>query len=268
MTNGHEIRMRRIGDMRTGKFVLVPMDHGVTVGPIKGIMDIRDTINKVAAGGATSVSIHKGLVSEGLKDAGGKIGLILHISASTHIGPYPNAKVLVSSVEEALRLGADAVSVHINVGAETEREMLYDLGEVSSECREWQVPLLAMMYTRGKNIKDELDPEAIKHIARLGAELGADIIKTNYPGKIETFKEVTRGCPVPVLIAGGPKMDTDRQVLQMVKDSIEAGGMGVSIGRNVFQHKDPTKMVRAIRNVVIDGLDVDEAILGLEGTKG
>lgn len=262
--DGHGIRMRRIGHMRTGRFVLVPMDHGVTVGPIKGIMDIRDTINKVAAGGATSVSIHKGLVGQGLRDVGGKIGLILHISASTHIGPYPNAKILVSSVEEALRLGADAVSVHINVGAETEREMLFDLGEVSRSCREWQVPLLAMMYTRGKNIKDELDPESIKHIARLGAELGADIIKTNYPGDIDKFREVTRGCPVPVLIAGGPKMETDRQVLQMVKDSITAGGKGVSIGRNVFQHRDPTRMVRAIRRIVIDGYDVDEALAGLE----
>jgi predicted phospho-2-dehydro-3-deoxyheptonate aldolase len=263
--DGHEIRMRRIGHHKSGKFVLVPLDHGVTVGPIKGIMDIRDTINKVAAGGATSVSIHKGLVSEGLRDVGGKIGLIMHISASTHIGPYPNAKILVSGVEEALRLGADAVSVHINVGAETEREMLFDLGEVSRSCREWRVPLLAMMYTRGKNVKDELDPQAIKHIARLGAELGADIIKTNYPGNIETFREVTRGCPVPVLIAGGAKMDTDRQVLQMVKDSIEAGGGGVSIGRNVFQHENPTKMVKAIRRIVIDKYEVEEALAELGG---
>jgi fructose-bisphosphate aldolase/2-amino-3,7-dideoxy-D-threo-hept-6-ulosonate synthase len=100
----------------------------------------------------------------------------------------------------------------------------------------------------------------VKLAARVGAELGADIVKTNYTGEVDTFKEVTAGCPVPVVVAGGPKMDTERELLQMVRDSIDAGGRGVAIGRNIFQAKDPTGLVRKIARVVHEGYDVDEAM--------
>ncbi len=258
--DGHEIRIRRISDRSTGNFILVPMDHGVTIGPVDGIIDIRSAVNRIAEGGATSIVLHKGLAPEALEDRGGDIGFIMHISASTKLGTDPNAKVLVGSVEEAIQLGADAVSVHVNIGAETEREMLKDLGSVSRECRKWSMPLLVMIYTRGKNVEDEHNPEAIAHAARIGAELGADIIKTHYTGDIGSFRKVTKGCPVPVIIAGGPKMDTDAEVLQMIKDSMDGGGRGVSIGRNIFQHSDPRGMVSAVRKIVVEGKDVEVAL--------
>jgi predicted phospho-2-dehydro-3-deoxyheptonate aldolase len=257
--DGKALRIRRITDITTGRFVIVPMDHGATAGPIPGVDNLKDTIDNVAGGGATAVVLHKGNVGVGLENAGGRVGLIVHLSASTKLSPDPNEKTIVSSVEEALQLGADAVSVHINVGAETEAEMLDDLGEVSQSCREWQVPLLAMMYPRGPEIKDPFDVEVVKLVARLGVELGADIIKTNYTGSIETFREVTRGCHKPVIIAGGAKTESDREVLQMVYDSIQAGGAGVSIGRNVFQNAKVTGITKAIAKIVIDGKAVDEA---------
>src|SRR5690606_34775819 len=123
----------------------------------------------------------------------------------------PNHKVLVTSVEKALKLGADAVSVHVNVGSEREPEMLIKLGTVAEICDDWGMPLIAMMYPRGEKIKDEHDPEVVKLAARAGAELGADIIKTNYTGDPETFREVVKGCPVPVVIAGGPKIETEEE---------------------------------------------------------
>lgn len=252
-------RLQRIGDENTGRFVIVPMDHGVSSGPIKGIIDMEDTIGKVIEGGATGVVVHKGIMEIALQKFRGDIGFILHLSASTKLGPDPNAKVLVATVEEALQIGADAVSIHINVGAETEGEMLKDLGFVSKECRERHVPLLAMMYPRGPEIKDPFDVELVKHVARLGAELGADIIKTNYTGSIDTFKEVTGGCPVPVIIAGGPKVDSDRAVLQMVFDAMKGGAKGVSIGRNVFQHENITGMTKAIAGIILKDMEVDEA---------
>jgi predicted phospho-2-dehydro-3-deoxyheptonate aldolase len=263
--DGKEIRMRRICDHKTGKFVLIPMDHGVTTGPIKGLANMRDTINKIAAGGATAVGMHKGMVGTSLLDAGGDVGLILHISASTLVGPYPFAKIIVGTVEEALKVGADAVSVHINVGADTERDMLKDLGNISNACREWHVPLLAMMYSKGKKMEESLDPGMVKHIARIGAELGADVIKTDYPGDKETFREVVEGCPVPVLIAGGPRANSDLEVLQMVRDAMDVGGMGVSMGRNVFQNDDVTGMVRALRKVIIEDASAEEAYKELSG---
>jgi fructose-bisphosphate aldolase/2-amino-3,7-dideoxy-D-threo-hept-6-ulosonate synthase len=264
---GKAIRLERIMDRKTGNIIIVPMDHGVSSGPIVGLLDMPEAINKVADGGANAVLVHKGIIGTGHRGYGRDVGLIMHMSGSTSLGPDPNNKVLIASVEEALKLGADAVSVHINIGAENEAEMLESLGRVSAECREWGMPLLAMMYPRGKKIEEkggEHNVEVVKVAARCGAELGADIIKTNYTGDPDSFREVTKGCPAPVVIAGGPKMDTDMDVLQMVKDSIEAGGSGTSIGRNVFQHKDPAKMVKAISKIVHFGSEVDEAMEELE----
>jgi DhnA family fructose-bisphosphate aldolase class Ia len=122
------------------------------------------------------------------------------------------------------------------------------------------MPLLAMMYPRGPNIKDSHAVDLVAHAARLGAELGADIVKTNYTGDVESFKEVISSCHVPVIIAGGPKMETSSDVLQMVKDSITAGGAGLSIGRNVFQHEDPAKIVMALSAIVHSEASVAEAL--------
>jgi fructose-bisphosphate aldolase/2-amino-3,7-dideoxy-D-threo-hept-6-ulosonate synthase len=100
----------------------------------------------------------------------------------------------------------------------------------------------------------------IAHIARVGAEAGADIVKTIYTGSPETFREVVRKCPVPVVLAGGAKVETDGEILKLASEVMEAGAMGVTFGRNVFQHRDPTLIVRAIRRVVIDGSSVEEAM--------
>jgi fructose-bisphosphate aldolase, class I len=248
----------------TGRAVIVPMDHGVTVGPIDGLIDMKSTVNQVASGGANAILIHKGLVQGGHRRRGKDVGLIVHLSGSTALSPFPNAKTLVCTVEEAIKLGADAVSVHINLGNGSEREMLSDLGRVSRTAHEWGMPLLAMMYPRGEKITDEYDVRVIKHAARLGAELGADIIKVSYTGAVETFREVVLGCPVPVLIAGGPKMDSDRDILEMVKGAVEAGGAGVSMGRNIFQHRDPSRMVGAISLIVHENSSVEEALSFLQ----
>jgi fructose-bisphosphate aldolase/2-amino-3,7-dideoxy-D-threo-hept-6-ulosonate synthase len=264
---GKSVRLERIINRQTRKTIIVPMDHGVSVGPIDGIVDMGKTVDLVAEGGANAVIGHRGLPIYGHRGYGKDVGLILHLSASTALGPDPNRKVLIMSVENALRFGADGVSIHVNVGAEDEADMLKDLGSVSASCREWGMPLLAMMYPRGKKIDKaggEHNVEVVKLAARCGAELGADIIKTNYTGDPDTFKEVTKGCPAPVVIAGGPKMDTDRDVLEMVHGAIEAGGAGTSIGRNIFQHKDPVAIVRAIAKIVHDGAEVEEALKELK----
>jgi class I fructose-bisphosphate aldolase len=127
------------------------------------------------------------------------------------------------------------------------------------------MPLLAMIYPRGEKIKDEYHKDVIKHAARVGDEMGADIVKVSYTGSPESFREVVDGCSIPVVIAGGEKMDSDRDILEMVKGAIEAGGAGVSIGRNVFQHANPGKMVLAISAIVHEGKSVSEALEILNG---
>ena len=128
--------------------------------------------------------------------------------------------------------------------------MLEDARKVVEASREWGVPLIAMMYPRGKKIQNENDPEVVNIAVRAGAELGADMVKTNYTGDIDSFKYIVNSVSIPVIIAGGPKMDTIPELLQVVYDSIQAGGAGVAFGRNVFQAKNPTKLVNALSKMI------------------
>ncbi len=260
MMIGKKIRLERIINRHTGRTVIAPMDHGVSNGPMKGIIDIDKTVESISQGGADAILMHKGIVEHGHRGYGKDIGLIVHLSASTSLAPNPNNKVIVTSVEKAIQLGADAVSVHVNLGSETESEMLQELGEISETCSYWGIPLLAMMYPRGQKVENEHDVELVKHAARVGSELGVDIVKTNYTGDPDSFKEVVEGALVPVVIAGGPKVDTDEELLQMVKDSIEVGGAGVAFGRNLFQAENPGKITKAISEVVHNDLEVKEAL--------
>jgi len=163
-------------------------------------------------------------------------------------------------VEEAIKMGADAVSVHVNIGNGHDNEMLTDLGRMAHSAAEWGMPLLAMIYPRGENVKNEYDAQAVKHAARRGAELGADVVKVSYTGSVESFREVVNGCHVPVIIAGGPKMGSDREILTMVRGAMDAGAAGTSIGRNVFQHENPSKIVSALSAIVHGNASVDEAM--------
>ena len=263
---GKQIRLERIMNRDTGRTVIVPMDHGVTVGPVDGLIDMKTTVNAVASRrGQRHSSSTKGMVTSGHRRRGKDVGLD-HSPVGLH------RPVALSQCQDpdlhrgrGPQLGADAVSIHVNVGDDTEREMLADLGTVARQARKWGMPLLAMMYPRGEKIKDEYDPQVIMHVARLGAELGADIVKVSYTGSMESFRKVVSGCPVPVVIAGGPKMNSDRDILEMVKGAIDAGGAGVSIGRNVFQHRDPSRMVGAISLLVHENAGVDEALSFLQG---
>ncbi len=266
---GKAIRMERITQRTDGRTVIVPMDHGVTLGPIDGLIDMPTAVNDVAEGGADAVLGHVGLPRMGHRGYGRDVGLIIHLSASTTLGPDPNHKVLVSSVERAIKYGADAVSVHVNLGAVDESLMLRDLGQVAMACEEWQMPLVAMVYSRGAKVMSEYDVSVVRHAARVAAELGADIVKVNYSGNEESFREVVEGCGgdrpngIKVVIAGGEKTDTDQELLDMVDGALRAGAAGVSIGRNAFQHKAPDKIVAAIVSMVHGGKTVDEALASM-----
>lgn len=257
MNVGKRIRMKRIFNRQSGKTVIVPMDHGVTLGPIPGLEDVDKTVNMIIRGGANAAVVHKGIVMSTNRSEETDIGLIIHLSASTSLTPHPDSKISVCDVEEAVSLGADAVSVHVNVGADTESVMLEFLGRTAKACYRWGMPLLAMMYPRGKNVKQ--DPGSIKHAARVGGELGADIVKCPYTGDPESFAEVVRGCPVPVVIAGGSKQ-TDEQTMKMIEGAMKAGAAGLSIGRNAFQHQNPEAFVRTACEIVHHGLSAEAAL--------
>jgi predicted phospho-2-dehydro-3-deoxyheptonate aldolase len=260
MNVGKTRRLKKIMQ-KDNRTVIVPMDHGITIGPVQGIKDMQKITNQLLDGKVDAILVHKGIAKR--IDVDGA-GLIVMLSGASTLGPNPNGKVQVCSVGEALRLGADAVSVHVNIGAQDEDKMLATLGKVSEECEHYGLPLLAMMYPRGPKIQKEHDPTVVAHAARIGAELGADIIKTNYTGNIETFRAVTESCPAPVVIAGGPKCKSLQEVLQTTHDALEAGAAGLSIGRNVFQCESPTHISRALSAIVHEGASVEQAqkILG------
>ncbi|WII09755.1 2-amino-3,7-dideoxy-D-threo-hept-6-ulosonate synthase [Methanomassiliicoccales archaeon LGM-DZ1] len=257
--DGKGIRMERIMDRKTGRAVIIPMDHGISNGPMEGLYDMKATVDAVTNGGATAVIMHKGLIRYSYRGSGKDVGFIIHLSASTDVNPaQANHKVTVTTVEEAIKYGADAVSIQINYGDEYESEMVREAGEISRKCTEWGMPLVIMSYARGHDV-NSFDPHQIAHVARASTELGADLVKVNYTGDIDSFHEVVRGALAPVLIAGGPKMSTDMDVLNMVADSIEAGGRGVSMGRNVFQNKNVEGITRAISKIVLENYSAEEA---------
>lgn len=257
---GKRIRRERIFNRDTGRTIIVPLDHGVSVGPIFGLVDMRKTVGDIVQGGANAVLMHKGLVPCGHRTKGKDIGLIVHLSASTSLSPFPNAKTLVGTVEDAIRAGADAVSVHVNLGDETESKMLEDLGQVTTKAASWGMPVLAMVYARGPKIENEFDADVVAHCARVGQELGADVVKVPYTGEAESFERVVEACCVPVVIAGGPKIDSDQAFLKMVQNSIKAGGAGLSVGRNIFQHADITALLQALKMIVHEDASAEEAM--------
>lgn len=255
MVSGTEIRLSRI--LRDGKMLCIPMDHGISNGPIEGLQDPASAIYRCEDRGLTSVIINKGIIRALPRPT--RAGILAHFSSSTSRSLSPNRKMLTGTVEEAVALGADGVSLHINIGGREEPEMLEQLGMTAAECHRWSMPLLAMMYPRGENVKDPHDPEIVAHAARIGAECGADIVKTVYTGDVDSFSGVVRSTPVPVVIAGGPKAGTDMEVLQMTEDAMAAGARGVTYGRNIFAHKSPEGMVAALAAIIFEGRGAGEA---------
>jgi fructose-bisphosphate aldolase/2-amino-3,7-dideoxy-D-threo-hept-6-ulosonate synthase len=260
MVLGRDIRLSRI--LKKDRMLCIPMDHGISNGPIPGLENIHSVIYQCEKAGLTCVLVNKGIIKTLPRAI--DIGLIVHLSGSTSIGSAPNRKVLMGSVEEALRLGADAVSVHINIGAKEEPEMLYNLGMISDKCDEWNIPLIAMMYPRGETIKNQYDPEIVAHTARIGAEAGADIVKSVYTGEVNSFRKVVKSCPVPIVIAGGPKAKTDKDIVEMCFGAMEAGAKGVTFGRNIFQHRNPPAIIHALSNIILGGKSPKEVLADLE----
>jgi 2-amino-4,5-dihydroxy-6-oxo-7-(phosphonooxy)heptanoate synthase len=230
--------------------LVVPLDHTVTDGPITTGAPMGGLLSQVCANGADAVVLHKGDTRQLRPHWLARTSLIVHLSASTGLAPDPDAKVLVTTVPEALRLGADAVSVHVNLGADSEARQVRDLASVARDCHRWNVPLLAMVYPRGPRIDDPADADLVARAVALAAALGADIVKTACPRSTKDLAEIVRSSPIPVLVAGGPFQPDGEALAAQVADVMRAGAAGVATGRNVFQAADPGAMTRRLAAVV------------------
>ncbi len=245
------MRLRRLSRRADGRLVVCPVDHPVSDGPVlpRG-RTLDGLLGDLADGGVDAVVVHKGALRRICPERFARLALIVHLSASTARAPDPDAKYLVTGVAEALALGADAVSVHVNLGADDERSQVADLGRVAEQCERWNLPLLAMVYPRGPRVSDPRDPELVAHAVALAAELGADLVKTVFTGTAAEMRDITAGAPVPVLVAGGPRCPDESGVVSFVREALLGGAAGVAMGRNIFQSDDPRKLAEVVSRLV------------------
>jgi DhnA family fructose-bisphosphate aldolase class Ia len=226
------------------------MDHS-KLGVVPGLEDYLSTLQKVSKGGADAVLINYGNLLRFAQEMPRSLGMIMSL-----MDPYEAAQV-----ETAARVGAEGVKF-THFGSITNREILKVLHGIGSECERLGIVFLAEIVPQDENKKTIV--EQVASAARMGMESGADFIKTAYTGSVESFREVTKSCPIPVTILGGPKMNNDREILETVKGMVDAGGAGVSFGRNIFQHSDPIAMTRAIHTILHEKGSVEEALLVLK----
>ena len=188
----------------------------------------------------------------------GDPGVILRASGGATIaGPDLTREGQTADAEEALMLGVDAMATTAFIGSEYEHETLIGMAEMATECRQWDLPLLGVIGLGKINEDKKKDPQFIALGARVGAEHGADIIKTYYT---ETdFEKVVAGCPVPVMIAGGPKCETDLDTLKMIHGALQGGAKGIVMGRNVWQSPHPTALLSAVYGLIHENMNVKEA---------
>jgi len=239
------LRLRRLSRPQDDRYLFVPLDHSVSDGPVVPRDRWTDLIRAVVQGGADAIIVHKGRVRTIDPAVLGGCALIVHLSAGTAHMADANAKVLVGEVDEALRLGADAVSVHVNIGSDTESRQLTDLGAVAAACDSWNVPLVVMAYARGPRVADPRDPALLAHVVNIAADLGADIVKTNLA---DDMTEVVASCPIPVIVAGGPA--STNSLAGHASAAMAAGCSGLAVGRRVFTSPAPMQLVAELASIV------------------
>lgn len=256
---GKEVRMNRLTNAKSGKFVAITVDHAIARGVLPGLVNMKETIEKVAAGKPDAMTMHKGIAENLFAPYAGKIALILK---ATSFAPYHrNFDTPVADVEEALRLGADAISVGVIVGEEGQAAQLTHLAKISKEAHAAGLPLVSHIYPRGSGFKDQKDPDAVAYAVRAAAELGVDIIKTNWNGSAAKFrKAVLSAFPAKVVIAGGSAGETIEAYLQMTHEGMEAGIFGCTFGRFVWEDANPSRAIAAVKAIIHDGADVSTAL--------
>ncbi|HKJ94195.1 MAG TPA: fructose-bisphosphate aldolase [Gammaproteobacteria bacterium] len=251
------------------KAVVVAMDHVKTLGLVPGLDDPGAVVDQMLEAGVDGVMTSYGIIKQYADRLIGRVPTFLRLDGGPTIYREDWLQYsrwsLMHSVADAHALGVDGVCVMAFMGADVELDTYEIVTRVAGDCHRFGLPLMVeALPCPTERIPDTKDPEAMAAASRIAFELGADIVKTYYTGTPEGFSRVTGCCPVPVLLAGGPKMDTLRDTLQVVHDSVQVGGCGVVFGRNIWQAKDPAAVVRGLRAVIHDGASVEAALAATE----
>lgn len=242
------------------KIGIVPLDHGVTFGPIKGIDNYSQTIKEVIAGGINTFILHKGLFKFSIeKNRFHESKFIMHLSASTNLFGLEYKKVIVTDVEHALSMGADGVSIHINLDTKTETDELKTLGEIADYCYKWGMPLLVMM--NFVNPEYEHDVKRKKHMVHIAEELGADIVKIKYFSQLSDVVESTN---LPIVVAGGEFIKGSYEILDIINDIRLCDAKGFAIGRNIITQDDIRATTRLYLDLLNGNITYHDAYLSMK----
>ena len=266
---GKQIRLKRVVDEDTGTSLICALDHGMT-SPVflQPLSQIRERTREAIAGGANVLMLSRGMarfVGEELRKT---TALAYMLSASANPADHP-AIAAVAEVEEAARAGADAVVLYVALGADDERPMIERLARVGEAAERHGIPFIAeaewpSAYSSLDDVS-ELGTDYLLRSVRLCAELGADVVKTNWPGSEDEFGRLVEAATgLPVVLAGGSRI-TDEELLSRQEVAMRAGAVGCSVGRNIFMHDRPEAITRALRRVIVDRWRAAQALEELAG---
>ena len=250
---GMKNRLSRIIRPETGRALVLPIDHGYFLGPTRRLEDPWRTVEPLLPY-CDALMLTRGILRSSIKSSA-DIPVVLRVSGGSSIlSEDLSNETITTSVVEAVRLNASALSLSIFVGSKHEHQTLSNLAALVDDAEDFGIPVLAVTAV-GREL-EKRDARYLALCCRIAAELGARFVKTYY---CEDFERVVEGCPVPVLIAGGPKMDTERDALQTTYDALQGGAVGVIMGRNIWQNDHAVAMIRAVRSVIHEGATPEEA---------
>src|SRR6266571_4060559 len=258
---GLQNRLSRIIKPDTGKTVMLAVDHGYFMGPTHKLEQPRKTIEPLLPH-ADALMVTRGVLRNSV-DPKANIPVVLRVSGGASIvGSSLANETITTSIEDALRLNVSAVALSIFVGSEHEHQTLANLGRLVNEGEQHGIPVLAVTAV-GKEL-EKRDARYLGLSCRIAAELGAHFVKTYF---CEDFGKVVDGCPVPLVVAGGPKLETELDAFELAHDAIADGAIGVDMGRNIWQSEHPVAMITAVREIVHNGASVREAQQAFEEAK-
>lgn len=250
---GMKNRMNQIFKPDSGRTVMLAVDHGYFLGPTTKLEEPRKTIEPLLPY-CDAIFITRGVLRSSV-DASANTPIVLRVSGGTSVvGKDLANEGITTSVKEAIRLNVAGMGLSIFVGSDYEHESLLNLSSLVNEGEEYGIPVLAVTAV-GKEL-EKRDARYLSLCCRIAAELGAHMVKTYY---CEDFEKVVQGCPAPVVIAGGPKLNTELDALELTYNAIQQGAKGVDMGRNIWQSDFPVAMIKAIRAIVHENATVKEA---------
>jgi class I fructose-bisphosphate aldolase len=258
---GKEVRIERMKNPASGRIFTIAVDHAPSYGVLSGIEDIQAAVDRVASAGPDAMVMMKGVAQRCFRPYAGRVSLLMKCST---LSPYhPQHDVWVNSVQDAVWLGADAIAMALTVGCSGQAQLVSNLGALVQEAERAGMPVIVHSYPNGELVPpDEVYTLGrVGYAARLAMELGVDIVKTFYTGTAETFAQVVEmAAPALVVAAGGPRLDTDEDVLRMVKGVVQAGAAGITFGRNIWQSDDPTTLIGALKHILHENGSVASAL--------